>query len=972
VIAAPRFTKSERALLFLHPHADGTYRISQFMLGAFHEVRAGEYRLALRDLSEARPVPLQAQEAETGPERPRDLERFADWLADRASGRQRETDYTVDDGSLGSAAVAPFTLLDDAGVPARWFTFDTQGSVPWQADFNGQSGMNEGGFSQFQQALAAWTNEPSTPISLQYTGTTTATGGLLNGDGVNAILFDDPNGELSGSFDCSSGGIIAIGGWWSTGATGTFGGTQFNRIVEGDVVTQDGVGCLLGRHGGADGAETFTHEVGHTLGLGHSCGDGASGTCSPGSDKDQAVMRAIIHADGRGASLGNDDRAGIRFLYELALPSLTVNDTSVVEGNSGNVNAVFTVTLSSASSQTVTVAYTTANGTAVAGGDYVAVSGTLTFPAGATMQSVAVPVVGDGLVERDETFVIDLSNPANATLSRARGTGTITNDDVPALSIADVSLPEANAGVTNVSFAVSLSQASFQTVTVSYATADGTAVAGNDYFPASGTLTFAPGVTAGVVSVAVFGDRVLESNETFVVNLTGPVNATLSKAQGTGTVIDDDPAGLSIADVALKEPPSGTAAAIFIVTLSPVNPSQTVTVHYATADGSATAGSDYVSTSGTLTFAPGTATQVFGVSVIGDLAPEASESFVVNLSAATNAAIAYGQAVGTIIDSRGAGDFDGDGHGDILWRNVGGPDTGALFVWLMNGRNVAGASYLQPITADWVIRSVADFNGDGKADILWRQAGTGSLFVWIMDGPRVIGAGYTNAQADERWQVQGVGDLNGDGKADLVWRNVGGPDTGALFLWLMDGTTVIGATYLDPIGTDWQIQRLGDFNGDGKADILWRYMNAAAPDAGKLYIWMMDGPTVASGTGYTNSQADFRWQVQGVGDLNGDGKSDIVWRNVGGPDTGALFLWLMNGASIVLPTYLDPIGTDWSILGTMDFNGDGKSDILWRNVNASAADALNLYIWMMSGPAVVAGTGYTTSQASNAWQVMNP
>jgi hypothetical protein len=128
-----------------------------------------------------------------------------------------------------------------------------------------------------------------------------------------------------------------------------------------------------------------------------------------------------------------------------------------------------------------------------------------------------------------------------------------------------------------------------------------------------------------------------------------------------------------------------------------------------------------------------------------------------------------------------------------------------------------------------------------------------------------------------------------------------------------------------------------------------------------------------SGQGYTNSQADNGWQVQEVGDLNGDGKADIVWRKVGpGPDTGAMFLWLMNGTSIVGAQYLDPISTDWQVQGVADFSGDGKSDILWRNVNAGAADAYYLYLWVMNGFQVAGGTGYTNSQANAAWDVKNP
>jgi hypothetical protein len=130
-----------------------------------------------------------------------------------------------------------------------------------------------------------------------------------------------------------------------------------------------------------------------------------------------------------------------------------------------------------------------------------------------------------------------------------------------------------------------------------------------------------------------------------------------------------------------------------------------------------------------------------------------------------------------------------------------------------------------------------------------------------MDGGRVKAQAYTNAQADLAWQVQAIGDLDGDRKADIVWRAVSGPATGALFVWLMDGTSLKGSSYLEPISTDWQIQGLADYTADGRADILWRNMTPGTPDAGRLYLWVMDGPGVSNGTGYTTAQTDFTWAV---------------------------------------------------------------------------------------------------------------
>ena len=155
---------------------------------------------------------------------------------------------------------------------------------------------------------------------------------------------------------------------------------------------------------------------------------------------------------------------------------------TVTEGNSGTVNATFTVSLSTASGQTVTVNYATADGTAVAPGDYTAGSGTLTFNPGATTQTLNVPVIGDTLNEPNETFFVNLSAPSNATILDGQGQGTITNDDaLPSLSIGNVTVTEGNSGTVNATFTVSLSAASGQTVTVNYATADGTAVAPGDY-----------------------------------------------------------------------------------------------------------------------------------------------------------------------------------------------------------------------------------------------------------------------------------------------------------------------------------------------------------------------------------------------------------------------------------------------------------------------------------------------------------
>jgi uncharacterized protein YjiK len=222
-------------------------------------------------------------------------------------------------------------------------------------------------------------------------------------------------------------------------------------------------------------------------------------------------------------------------------PSLSINDVSVTEGNSGTVNAVFAVSLSAASTQPVTVNYATANGTAIEPGDYTAASGQVSFQPGVISQPVTVAVNGDVIPEPNETFFVTLSSAVNATIGDNQGIGTINNDDVVlSLSINDVSVTEGNSGTVNAVFAVSLSAVSAQTVTVNYATANGTATEPGDYMAASGQVSFQPGVISQPVTVAVNGDVITEPDETFFVNLNSAVNATISDNQGIATITDDD------------------------------------------------------------------------------------------------------------------------------------------------------------------------------------------------------------------------------------------------------------------------------------------------------------------------------------------------------------------------------------------------------------------------------------------------
>jgi hypothetical protein len=223
-------------------------------------------------------------------------------------------------------------------------------------------------------------------------------------------------------------------------------------------------------------------------------------------------------------------------------PTMNIGNASVTEGSNGNSNCAFTVTLTDPSTSPVTVHYATADGTAIAGEDYLAASGTLTFAPGETSKTINISVIGDRIDEFDETFSVALSSPTNANLGYSQAVGTIVDDDPPpSMVINDASIVEGNHGYTLLTFTVSLSTASEKPITINYATANGTATtADHDYAAQSGTLTFAPGETTKTITIYVYGDTKKEADETFAVNLSSATNATILDGTGIGTILNDD------------------------------------------------------------------------------------------------------------------------------------------------------------------------------------------------------------------------------------------------------------------------------------------------------------------------------------------------------------------------------------------------------------------------------------------------
>ncbi|HQW81448.1 MAG TPA: Calx-beta domain-containing protein [Pseudomonadota bacterium] len=230
----------------------------------------------------------------------------------------------------------------------------------------------------------------------------------------------------------------------------------------------------------------------------------------------------------------------------ISPPNLTINDVTQSEGNGGTTTYTFTVSLDApAPTGGVTFDIATADDSALASSDYIAKSlPSQTIPMNSSTYTFDVLVNGDTMFEQNEDFLVNVSNIIGATPSSAQGQGSIQNDDSePTLSIGNASLMEGSSGTTNAQFNVDLNAASSLTVTVDYATADGTAtVADNDFVATAGTLSFSPGQTHQTILVPVNGDMTYEPDETFFVNLSNPSQASLSDAQGVGQIWNDDDA----------------------------------------------------------------------------------------------------------------------------------------------------------------------------------------------------------------------------------------------------------------------------------------------------------------------------------------------------------------------------------------------------------------------------------------------
>ncbi len=336
-----------------------------------------------------------------------------------------------------------------------------------------------------------------------------------------------------------------------------------------------------------------------------------------------------------------------------------VNLTSTVQFSSSNYSvtegtqngfAQITVNRTSNTSSTASIAFSTSNGTAIAGEDYTATSGILTFGQFESSRSFIIPITDDSVSEPNETINLTLSSSSNAVLGQP-STAVLTISDNESLIQFSAPTYTGSEAPNFVSININRSVSSSAGVSVNYATSDGTATAGQDYIASSGTITFGSFETSRFVSIQLLDDSIVEPTETFNITLSSPSGGAFLNPPSTAVVniTDNELRPFSVDDVSIVEGNSGVTNAAFTVSLPPGSANQ-VRVNYETADGTAKEGSDYVANFGTLIFNPGETTKTVLVAIIGDSALEPNEVFALNLSPLLNASVSDGQGIGTIED----------------------------------------------------------------------------------------------------------------------------------------------------------------------------------------------------------------------------------------------------------------------------------------------------------------------------------
>jgi len=1142
VSGAAHFTAGDHVLLFLTEER-GEWQVTDWAVGKFRFARSAEgINVLVRDEGAIvgwdranRPYVEQRRIAAT----------FIHFIEETVAGKKGTADYFAGDGVVSAAA--PITPL--SAYPSYTYAFSINGTnaVRWSSMSSGVTlfknasqnavGLGDGGVSAIGSAVASWNNDSGSQINLSYGGTTSATKSI---DSINSIIFNDPGNWITGSW--TGAGVIATTFTYVNGTYHTFDGSTWASIYDADIVFQDGF----------PGTDTnfntaLLHEIGHVNGFRHSnehwsdkstcnssveectsaavmnayivpsygftlqswdrnaaaalypatssctdpwepndsslqaygpivTGSYSGKICSPtdvdwfsadfvagttvtltlsvpasndydlelygpdanfkvgsynGTGQSESIVYTVptsgryafrvygfpigngsyntttwyvlgysstaqpqplaVSRNGTGSGSVTSSPAGINcgatcsasFAYNTAVTlSASADSGSTFTGWSGegcSGTGTCQVTMSQSRSVTATfnaqacsysISPQTASGDGSGGTGSVSVTGTPTGCSGswsAAGQSF-VSLTGISSGSGGGSWSVPYSFPQNPSTSSSRQGSIVFSGSFP--SGGTFTLTQAAAPLTGCTY--SLSQPS---ANVSGASGTGSVTVTGGPNPCNGSWSASSGAIwlnlTGTTGASGAGSWPVSysysTNPSTTTPRSGSINFTGSLTTGFTVNQDASPTG-NLPNMAPYQAPNWSAPIVASTTPG----SQTDTPLFTTADniyvqwaiinnGSALAANTVYSDlylDGTLVgsypasggFAPGASFSDFAA--LGNLS--AGMHTIALITDSTNAIAESDESdnrytksirVGTAPVTCALGDFNGDHKADILWRIDG---TGSDAMWLMNGATKSLGQYIETSPSRWIVAGIGDFDGDTHADILWRDPVTGENAIWLMNGTTKTLGAYIESAGPE-WVVAGIGDFNGDHKADILWRNLA---TGADAMWLMNGTTKSLGTYIESAAPNWSVAGIGDFNNDGMADILWRD-DVTGADA----IWLMSGTTKSVGA--VIESAPQRWRVVGVGDFNLDGRADILWRDF---VTGENAIWLMNGTTKSVGALIESAPPQWRAVGVGDLDGDGRADILWRDTSGNDA------VWLMNG--TTKSVGAYAESASMPWRVV--
>jgi hypothetical protein len=273
---------------------------------------------------------------------------------------------------------------------------------------------------------------------------------------------------------------------------------------------------------------------------------------------------------------------------------------------------------------------------------------------------------------------------------------------------------------------------------------------------------------------------------------------------------------------------------------------------------------------------------------------------------------------------------------------------------------------LEPMTRVAVSRSAGDLNADGYVDLLWKHQQSGILQAWLLRDTSLTRSVSLAATPvlDLSWEIVGMGDFTGDGVADVVWQQ---QSTDLVAIWAMNGTSYLRSespTGQGVMGKNWTIRAVGDMDGDGKPDLIWQHRAN-----GQVAAWIMNGPKYVQSRNITGQTGEKGASIVGAGDFDGDERTDLVWYN---EQTGAVTYWLMNGTAVQATRDTYPSNTisdtNWLVRAVTDLNGDRKPDLVWQH----RKDGL-LAAWLMNGTTIMRVTPLNPGRTEDLnWTITAP